>query len=235
MDDTPAGTAPMDAVPEDRSDRTMPLETGPADRGEGDATVVNGAAASPRWSARASVRPGGPAPVRDAAPPDWEATSDPYGGGSWFRPIVVGTIALVLIAMLVIGVVLIYRATRDTATPEPAGSESTSAVPSAPPSTPRTTAPTSAAPPSPTVAATVTIPGDLVGKSETAARGELAALGLAVQVKRQQDAKAEPGTVLATDPGAGEQVQPGSTVVLVVATAPPPPPPPPSSAAPTKT
>src|SRR6266511_2415769 len=218
--------APMDAVPEAGSDRTVPFDAAAAPDDAG-APVE-----SPRWSARAQVRPGGATPVRDAAPGDWEEVTDPYGGRSWFTPIILSAVALLLIAMLVIGLVLIYRATRPSTVPEPPVTASTSATPSPTQPARPSAVPTSAAP-SRTAAAKVTVPGDVVGKSQAAARAELEALGLVVQVKNQQNPTAEPGTVLATNPKAGTPVDPGSTVVLVVATAPPPPPP--TSASPTKT
>ena len=224
----PGSTAPMDAVPEAGSDRTVPFDAAAAPDDAG-APVE-----SPRWSARAQVRPGGATPVRDAAPGDWEEVTDPYGGRSWFTPIILSAVALLLIAMLVIGLVLIYRATRPSTGPEPPVTASTSATPSPTQSARPSAVPTSAAP-SRTAAAKVTVPGDVVGKSQAAARAELEALGLVVQVKNQQNPTAEPGTVLATNPKAGTPVDPGSTVVLVVATAPPPAPPPPTSASPTKT
>jgi PASTA domain len=224
----PGATAPMDAVPDDGADRTMPMAVGaaggPAADADADADGVDETLVNPRWSARAAIPPGGVVPVRDAAP-DWEATSDPYGGRSWFTPIILALVALVLIVMLVVGLVLIYRATHKASIPQPGSSESVPAAPTTTPPARPSVVPTTTAP-SPTAAAKVAVPGDLVGKTEAAARTELAALGLVVQVKPQQSGNAPPGTVLSTDPGAGVQVDPGSTVVLVVATAPPPPPPP---------
>jgi hypothetical protein len=201
-----------DTVGSDATARLQPAE--PA--------VLADTAVNPRWSARAEVRPGGGA-VRRAVPPEWdEPAEDPYGGRSWFTPVIVGTVALLLLAMLVIGLVLIYRALHNEATPQPVTSAS-SAAPSTSPSVPRTTAaaPTST-PPSPTPAPKVTVPADVVGKSEAAARAELEALGLVVQVRSQPSGSADPGTVLATEPGPNSAVDPGSTVVLVVAVAPPP-------------
>jgi hypothetical protein len=142
----------------------------------------------------------------------------------------VGVVSLVLLATLVIGLVLIYRATHKSNGPQPAGGTS-SAVPSAPASTRRSTAPTSAAA-TQTAVAKVTVPADVVGKSEATARAELEALGLVVQVRQQQNGSADPGTVLRTEPGVNSQVDPGGVVVLVVATAPPPPPPPTSNPGP---
>src|SRR6266511_4397403 len=148
----PGSTAPMDAVPEAGSDRTVPFDAAAAPDDAG------APGESPRWSARAQVRPGGATPVRDAAPGDWEEVTDPYGGRSWFTPIILSAVALLLIAMLVIGLVLIYRATRPSTGPEPPVTASTSATPSPTQSARLSAVPTSAAP-SPTAAAKVTVPG----------------------------------------------------------------------------
>jgi serine/threonine-protein kinase len=66
----------------------------------------------------------------------------------------------------------------------------------------------------------VAIPAAIVGQDVADARVELARLGLVDRVVEEEDANAEPGTVLRTDPGAGTQVPVGSEVTLVVAKAP---------------
>jgi serine/threonine-protein kinase len=76
----------------------------------------------------------------------------------------------------------------------------------------------------------VAVPG-LVGQSEAAAKQQLIAKGLAFTVSRRAASGVNPGTVLATDPGAGAMVAVGSQVSLVVAAAPAPAP---TTAAPTR-
>jgi serine/threonine-protein kinase len=88
-----------------------------------------------------------------------------------------------------------------------------------------------------TVAAeTVTIPDDLLDKQYNDVKKELKALGLVAIRKDVTYDDADAGTVLETDPGAGKQVKPGSSVIVKVAkpsvtvtTTPAPPPTTPSS------
>jgi serine/threonine-protein kinase len=46
---------------------------------------------------------------------------------------------------------------------------------------------------------------------------ELEAMGLEVESKDEQDDEREPGQVIRTEPGAGQELEPGDTVVVVVA------------------
>ena len=62
------------------------------------------------------------------------------------------------------------------------------------------------------------MPTDLVGLSEDEARQRLTDAGLRVEVTRRADATMAPGTVLETEPGAGQcRCSPNSVVRLVVA------------------
>ncbi|MDT0267135.1 Stk1 family PASTA domain-containing Ser/Thr kinase [Streptomyces sp. DSM 44915] len=67
--------------------------------------------------------------------------------------------------------------------------------------------------------AAVEVP-DVVGDSFEDAEAELDGLGLTVRQQSQEDADAEPGTVLAQDPEGGSEVEAESEVTLTVAAAP---------------
>ncbi|MEU0553543.1 PASTA domain-containing protein [Dactylosporangium sp. NPDC006015] len=181
---------------------------------------------SPRWSARANVpQPGDPSLRPAAAPEEWIEEEDPYQGRSWFTPVIIGIVALVLVGALSFGLYLIYQATADgdnapsdqLPVPTVAGS---SVVPSPTPQ-PTTAAPTSEAPTATTAAAptSVTIP-PLTGNTLAQATIKLQQLGLEVKVVRRADDSVQPGEVAGTDPGAGEIVAPGETITLFVATEP---------------
>ncbi|GAA2587964.1 hypothetical protein GCM10010399_17490 [Dactylosporangium fulvum] len=182
---------------------------------------------APRWSARANVpRPGDPG-FRRPAPQEWVTEEeDPYQGRSWLTPVIVGMVALVLVAVLTTGIWLIYRATEQGAnTPEdpaPALSVGSSAVPL--PTTAATTEEVPSSEPAPTTTAPspagpVVVPR-LRGATLAEATVKLQVLGLNVAVERKADGSVAPGEVLSTRPGEGEAVEPGDTVTLVVATAP---------------
>jgi hypothetical protein len=180
----------------------------------------------PRWSARANVPPPGSVP-RSSTPQAWEEEAiedDPYGGRSWFTPVIVGIIALLLATALGVGVWLIYRAANKNSGPAPAQSS----APAASTAAPTSAAPTSAAPsitasaaPSPPAPADVSIPA-LRGDTEKSATDKLKQLGLAVVVQRRSDPTVAPGMVIDTDPPAGSTVTAGSTITLIVASAPAP-------------
>jgi len=118
-----------------------------------DATAVDGPAAGdepklPSWSARAAVRPG-VRPLPQSLPwSDEEIVADPYDGRSWFTPIIIGTVTLILLAMLTGGLWLIYVNSRAKPVSElPPATTSVSVTPSAPASTPGATTTRSAVPP----------------------------------------------------------------------------------------
>ena len=62
----------------------------------------------------------------------------------------------------------------------------------------------------------VTVP-NVVGNDVDEARARLEAAGLKAEVRREEAADEEPGTVLRQDPGAAQEVESGSEVTLVVA------------------
>jgi hypothetical protein len=182
---------------------------------------------APRWTARANVpSPGDPA-LRRPAPQEWVEEEDPYHGRSWFTPVIVSMVALVLVAALSAGIWLIYRATANghnapvgeaplpsVASSSPVPSPTTATTTEAAPSS---EAPSSSAPP----AGPVVVP-PLRGDTLAEATVKLQVLGLNVDVERQADDSLSPGEVLSSRPGEGETVAPGDTVTLVVATAPSP-------------
>jgi len=177
-----------------------------------------------RWSARAGVpAPGDPA-VRRPAPPEWaeeeELEEDPYHGRSWFTPVIVGVVALVLVGALSVGLYLIYRSTAEGRNaPADIESSSPAAVSSAPPTSaapPSSAPPSSEAPPSEGPEPVVIPP--LRGNTLAEATVKLQGLGLNVKVERVEDDSVPPGEVLSARPGEGQPVLPGETVTLLVAT-----------------
>jgi hypothetical protein len=180
----------------------------------------------PRWSARANVPPPGGVP-RSSTPQAWEEEAledDPYGGRSWFTPVIVGIVALLLATALGVGVWLIYRAANKNSGPAAVQSSAPVASTDAPSSAAPTSAapsPTASATPSPTAPGDVSIPA-LRGDTETSATDKLKQLGLAVVVQRRSDPTMAPGMVIDTNPTAGSTVTAGSTITLIVASAPPP-------------
>ncbi|GGM50738.1 PASTA domain-containing protein [Dactylosporangium sucinum] len=207
---------PVSGAPEETAPH-RPVSGAP---GPGDTTPYRPVPAEPdteRWTARANVR--------QPAPEEWVEEEDPYQGRSWFTPVIVGIVGLLLFGGLSVGLFLIYRATENGANapvapgpaPTAAGSPAPSPTPEPSSAPPPTSGPpaTSAAPP----AGPVTVPR-LRGDSLAEATVKLQALGLDVAVERRADDSLPPGEVLATRPDEGETVQPGGTVTVVVATAP---------------
>ncbi|MEU0156567.1 PASTA domain-containing protein [Micromonospora fulviviridis] len=220
------------AEPED-ADATRAMPHGPAGGADADATRAmprgdGGVGArrpidatrqepvSPAWSGRAGVPPPRPAGYPE---PGTEWYTEEQAGRRWWMPILLGVLALLLIALIGLGVWLALRAADRGAEP----GLSPSAVPSTAPQTsaaPSTAAPSSSPPSSPpaiTAAAEVPLP-PLVGLPESAARAALDRLGVDYRVRyRTSDQPA--GTVIDTDPEAGEPVAEGDRVTIVVARA----------------
>lgn len=180
-------------------------------------------AGADRWSARAGI-PAQGSPVRPPLPygyRDEELIEDPYAGRSWFAPVLISLIALILLTILSFGVWLIYQSSRGG--PAPAVTLSATPASPAPATAPATTAapttapPSSAAPPPTTPAVTQVEVPNVVGTPERNARQQLAALGLNVEVNYVIQPGADPGTVVRMNPPAGTMVDKGSTVTLVVA------------------
>lgn len=204
-------------------DETRPMPR-PDETGAGDATArqepVNPTAPLPptpsAWSGRAEVPPPRPVGYRE---PTTEWYTEEQANRRWWMPILLGILALLLIALIGVGVWLALRAADRGPAPSPTLSlpattaPATSAAPtSAAPSTqPPTTPPTTSA------AAQVPMP-PLVGLSEATARAILDRLGVDYRVEtRPSDRPA--GTVIETDPGVGELISEGKQVTVVVAEA----------------
>ncbi len=161
----------------------------------------------PAWSGRAGV------PTRPAAyqEPGAEWYAEEQAGRRWWLPILLGILALLLIALIGLGAWLAFRAAERSPGPAP----SSTAVPT---TTLRTSAAPSTSPPttpsSPTSAA-VSMP-PLVGLPESAARAILDRLGVDYRVETRESGRPA-GTVIETDPAAGEPIGDGDRVTLVVA------------------
>ncbi|MGN9811962.1 PASTA domain-containing protein [Micromonospora sp. BQ11] len=188
-------------MPPDRAapvDRTAPL---PPERSTSPAA----------WSGRAEVP--GPRPADYREPADWYAEEP--GGRPWWLPILWGVLALLLLALVGGGLWLALRSA-DDATPAPSPSPSVTRA------SPTTGAPTTSAAPtsgSPSASPTdepVEVPmPPLENLPLETAQGILDRSGLAYRVEyRTSDRPA--GTVLETEPEAGEQVPEGEEVTLVV-------------------
>ncbi|RGC68888.1 PASTA domain protein [Micromonospora sp. MW-13] len=175
------------------------------------------------WSGRAGVPPPRPADYRDPAGEDWYAEDQP--GRRWWTPILLGVLALLLAGLLGAGLWLLAStddspgpgdtsSARPTTAPATTGAPTTEATTAGPSTTPPSTTPPSTTRPA------VPMP-PLVGLSRATAELVLDQLGIEHRVEaRESDQPA--GTVLETDPGAGELVPAGEEVTLVVAAAPTP-------------
>ncbi|WP_229399009.1 PASTA domain-containing protein [Micromonospora okii] len=207
---------PADGTPHgEPTDRTRPLpRSGETTRPEPPAPAV--------WSGRAGVPPPRPVEYREPAAGEWYGEEQP--GRRWWTPIALGVVALLLLGLLGGGLWLATSAddggpeetppARPTTAPATTGASTTGAT-EAPPST----APPSTAPPS-TEPVEVPMP-PLVGLPRATAERVLDRLGVDHRVEtRVSDRPA--GTVVETDPEAGEPVPPGEVVTLVVAAAPTP-------------
>jgi hypothetical protein len=212
--------------PDGAPDRTRPMprtnEPGPADR----TSVMPPVTGQPNWSGRAEVRPpqadpygGGPYGPADA---DWAAEPPAEPRGKWWLPILIGVIALILLALLGWGIYLIAQHQDDNSTPTPTPSAAPApTVTATATAAPTTAAPTTAAPtttePSPEE---VTVPA-LRGLSQNAAQQALSRRGLSARLKYRASTEAPPGTVIDSDPAEGQEVPPNSVVTLFIASASP--------------
>jgi hypothetical protein len=195
------------------------------------------------WAARVPIRPAD-APLREAAPPEWqEADGDADGGDgdnrAWVRPAVITCVVVVLLAMFGTGIWLIFKRTDDRAATAPGISSAASATAAAPsdtavpsdtatatedptPTVEPTTADAPVPPPvAPTTTAQVPVP-DVLGKTEAVARQQLTAKGLTVKVTTRLVSGASVGKVISTDPKPGAVVDKGTQVNVVVGKAQPP-------------
>ncbi|MGI5146413.1 PASTA domain-containing protein [Plantactinospora sp. CA-294935] len=175
----------------------------------------------PAWSGRAGVPPRGSAPPRQPQP-DWSYDPEP-DDRRWWMPILVGTVAVVLLGVLVVAGWAIVDSARRVTPSSPSPVLTTPAAPTAPTTGPPTTAAsTPSATPSVSTEAPVLLP-PLVGLSQQEAVAELGRLGLVPRIEPRTSGR-PPGTVLDTEPSTGTEVQPGSEVILVVAEPPTSPP-----------
>jgi hypothetical protein len=167
------------------------------------------------WTGRAGVRPYGALP-RDPYDEegDWADPRQPEPSGRWWAPIAVGSISLVLLALLGFGVVVIAQNIGDDA-----------ATPQDTPTAARL--PTATGPgvttPDPAITTTTTEPADqevnvpaLRGMPLADAQAALTRSGLGWRVIRRES-DAEPDTVIDCDPAEGQQVPSDTRVTLVVA------------------
>lgn len=176
------------------------------------------------WTGRAGVRPYGAVP-RDPYEEEsgWADPSAVEPPGRWWTPIAVGSVALVLLALLGFGVAVIVQSSgADTDTPEATPTAvritteetdpgaTTPPAPGETPATPATTDPADAE---------VTVPA-LRGMPLADAQAALSRTGLGWRVIRRES-DVEPDTVIACDPAEGQQVPSDTRITLVVATAPP--------------
>jgi hypothetical protein len=181
--------------------------------GRPDATAMMPATTEdPKWTARAGV----PAAPRGAAPPEeWQRYEDPHGGRTWWLPIFLGVLALLLIAAVAVAAYLIDKNNNNdgvNGTPTP-----TATTPSAPATTasPSSPPPTSESPsPSPTLP-------NLIGSTKEQAIAYLDQNGIKYEVVEREDLTAPAGTVLETDPKPGEIITADTVVKLTVAKPPP--------------
>ncbi|WP_433792848.1 PASTA domain-containing protein [Actinoplanes sp. CA-252034] len=172
------------------------------------------------WTGRAGVRPYGAVP-RDPYDQegDWADPAQTEPSGRWWTPIAVGSISLVLLALLGFGIVVIMQSVGDEAeTPDvtpsvaqlPAGTDAGEATP--------TVASTTSAPPTTDAAdQEVNVPA-LRGMPLADAQAALERTGLGWRVLRRES-DAEPDTVIDCDPAEGQQVPSDTRVTLIVASA----------------
>ncbi|MEH0969986.1 PASTA domain-containing protein [Micromonospora sp. CPCC 205546] len=196
----------------EHDDRTRPLPP------QGDAPPDRTAALPPErsgpapWSGRAEVRPAGPADQPEA---EWYA--EDQGPRRWWLPILWGVIALLLAGLLGVGLWLALQPADDD---DPSGPEPSPSVTRASPTTaaPTSAAPTSASPSaSPTASEPARLPmPPVVNLPLETAQGILDDVGLGYQVEYETSDRPA-GTVLRSEPEAGELVPEDEEVTLVVA------------------
>ncbi|MFE9651626.1 PASTA domain-containing protein [Micromonospora sp. NPDC006431] len=200
--------------PAGNDDATRPL---PPDRSGGaDATArQEPVAAAPAWSGRAGVPPPRPAGYPE---PGTEWYAEEQSGRRWWMPILLGILALVLIALIGLGVWLALTAAERNSGPPPVPSATSSSAPETS-AAPTTTAPSTSPPTTPPTTAPARVPvPPLVGLPEDAARAVLDRLNVDYRVVRRPSDRPA-GTVIETDPAAGELVSADDQVTVVVARA----------------
>lgn len=175
-----------------------------------------GGSREPAWSGRAGV------PVRPAAggggTGDWPGPGGTEGNGRpWWLPILIGVLVLLLVAL--VGLVIWWASTLDDST-DPAEPTPTAAPTATVPTTQPETEQPPTEQPEPTEEQTTEAPlvvvPPLVGLPLADARAELDARDLVYRLE-QRSSDQPAGTVLETDPPAGDEVPPGTEILLVIA------------------
>jgi hypothetical protein len=236
----PDATAPMDRVagePGTPADATAPIgrapdETAPIGRAPDETAPLDRAAVEPAdataqlppsqhsgsvaWSGRAEVPSVRPGVDRELTGGDWYADEQP--GRPWWLPILWGVLLLLLLGLIGGGFWLARQGLNDDGPAPESPSPTTQAPPTTASPSPTTESP-SAAPTTSAAPAEVPVP-PLVGLPEAAARAALDGLDLDYRVEYRPSDQPE-GTVIATDPEAGELVEVDDEVQLVVAAASP--------------
>lgn len=195
----------------------------PAARPPDATSVMPPAEAAPAWSGRAEVRAPQPARTEYQQVTDWPAGPAAQRSDRWWMPIVVGIIALVLLAALGWGIYLIFQNAGKNNSPAPA--TTTSAAPTTqattettqPTTAPTTTQPSTTASTTEPTAKAVAIPA-LRGLSVADAKSALQDVGITSTRVIYKPSDAEPGTVIDSDPEEGQEVPPDTRVTLVVST-----------------
>jgi hypothetical protein len=170
------------------------------------------------WTGRAGVRPSGAVP-RDPYDQegDWADPGQTEPAGHWWTPIAVGSVSLVLLALLGFGIMVIVQSSGDD-TETPGDTPTAAQLP----------AETGAGVTTPAVAATtlpttdaadpeVNVPA-LRGMPLADAQAALERSGLGWRILRRES-DAEPDTVIDCDPAEGQQVPSDTRVTLIVASA----------------
>jgi hypothetical protein len=177
------------------------------------------AAGEAPWAGRAEVRPPRPG-EHEYTSTDWAAEPPAEPRGTWWMPILVGIVVLVLLALLGWGVWLILQAQDDGDTPATTTSPTAVAPATTPPTAQPTTAPPTTRPATTEPAESeVTIPA-LQGLSQGEAQQALSRRGLSSRLRFINSTKAPPGTVIDSDPAEGQKVPPDTVVTLVIAAQP---------------
>ncbi|MGK5676332.1 PASTA domain-containing protein [Micromonospora sp. URMC 106] len=204
----PEGGAPAggDATRPMPGDRTAPMDR--------TAAMPPERSGPPAWSGRAEVPPPRPADPREAGT-EWYAEES--AGRRWWLPILWGVVVLLLLGLLGVGLWWALQSADDDPTgpdPSPSPSVTRASPTTAAPTSAAPTTPASSAPPTTSAAAQVPMPPVVNLPLETA-RAILDDLGLDHRVEYRASDRPE-GTVIGSEPEAGELVPDGEEVTLVV-------------------
>jgi PASTA domain len=199
--------------------RQMPA-AGPAGPTPGTTSMLpvdEAGAGAAAWAGRAEVRP--PQPGYDTIT-DWGVAPPPEPRGRWWMPILIGLMALVLLALLGWGIWLIVQAQDSSGgTPAPTVTMSAPAPETTEPTEPTTQEPTTTPPTTEPNDTEVTVPA-LRGLSQSEAQQALSRRGLSARLRFRISDEAPAGTVIDSDPEEGQKVPPDTRVTLVIAVPP---------------